>query len=42
MSRPPDSSDRQQADVNPQGSLYAGTEPIGRRDEELLAGFGER
>lgn len=26
----------------PRGGLYTGTEPIARRAEELLAGFGER
>ncbi|WP_034276432.1 ribbon-helix-helix domain-containing protein [Haloechinothrix halophila] len=26
----------------PRGALYASREPIARRDEELLAGFGER
>lgn len=26
----------------PRGGLYAGSEPIARRVDELLAGFGER
>ncbi|MPY83850.1 MAG: ribbon-helix-helix protein, CopG family [Actinophytocola sp.] len=26
----------------PKGALYSGTEPIARRAEELLTGFGER
>lgn len=30
------------AQPRPRGSLYSGSEPIARRSEEFLAGFGER
>lgn len=33
---------RSAAPPPPRGGLYAGSEPIARRVDELLAGFGER